>query len=359
MLAYCKTHLSTLLTNAYSCDCNDQLKMSLDYIQKNGGFIIYLQQEGRGIGLANKVAAYALQDVGMDTVDANIHLGFPEDCRQYGVVPSILKDMKIDSIQLLTNNPRKVNRLTALGVNVANTLPMVVKRANAYNRRYLETKQSRMNHTNFGAMLLASDADLNEPFSVKPKRPIANEYIHNGEEMAANAVQLSLLEDTLASSPSEAGVTAAEDGYCFGRESVEAAIAAVKRGEMVVVVDDMNRENEGDLIIAADTCTPMQMAQIVRYSSGVVCVAMEGHRMDELKLPPMVTNNQDPKGTAFSVSVDATKAHGKNYSDKLNTCRSSEPELQLICFFNVLQALLLELVRRTDPKRFSCWQIRQ
>jgi 3,4-dihydroxy-2-butanone 4-phosphate synthase len=121
----------------------------------------------------------------------------------------------------------------------------------------------------------------------------------------------------------------------------------------------MNRENEGDLIIAADTCTPMQMAQIVRYSSGVVCVAMEGHRMDELKLPPMVTNNQDPKGTAFSVSVDATKAHGKNYSDKLNTCRSSEPELQLICFFNVLQALLLELVRRTDPKRFSCWQIRQ
>jgi 3,4-dihydroxy 2-butanone 4-phosphate synthase/GTP cyclohydrolase II len=284
--------------------------MSLDYIQKNGGFIIYLQQEGRGIGLANKVAAYALQDVGMDTVDANIHLGFPEDCRQYGVVPSILKDMKIDSIQLLTNNPRKVNRLTALGVNVANTLPMVVKRANAYNRRYLETKQSRMNHTNFGAMLLASDADLNEPFSVKPKRPIANEYIHNGEEMAANAVQLSLLEDTLASSPSETGVTAAEDGYCFGRESVEAAIAAVKRGEMVVVVDDMNRENEGDLIIAADTCTPMQMAQIVRYSSGVVCVAMEGHRMDELKLPPMVTNNQDPKGTAFSVSVDATKAHG-------------------------------------------------
>lgn len=298
-----------LLIVLYSCDCNDQLKMSLDFIQKNGGLIIYLQQEGRGIGLANKVAAYALQDVGMDTVDANIHLGFPEDCRQYGVVPSILKDMKIDSIQLLTNNPRKVDRLTALGVNVANTLPMVVKRANPHNRRYLETKRSRMNHTNFGAMLSASDLDLNG-ISVKPKRSIADEYIHEGEEMAANAVQLSLLEENLASSPSSAGVVAAEDGYCFGRESVEAAIAAVKRGEMVVVVDDMDRENEGDLIIAADTCTPKQMAQIVRYSSGVVCVAMEGPRMDALNLPAMVTDNQDPKGTAFSVSVDATKAHG-------------------------------------------------
>ena len=282
--------------------------MSLEYIQKHGGFIIYLQQEGRGIGLANKVAAYALQDVGMDTVDANIHLGFPEDCRQYGVVPSILKDMKIASIQLLTNNPRKVERLKALGVHVLNTLPMVVKRANPHNRRYLETKRSRMNHTNFGAMLSESDIELTERMT---KQPIADEYIHIGEEMAANAVQLSLLEETLASSPSSDGVVAAEDGYCFGRESVEAAIAAVKRGEMVVVVDDMNRENEGDLIIAADMCTPKQMAQIVRYSSGVVCVAMEGQRMDELKLPAMVTDNQDPKETAFSVSVDATKVHGK------------------------------------------------
>lgn len=311
-----------LLFLFYSCDCNEQLKMALEYIQKNGGFIIYLQQEGRGIGLANKVAAYALQDVGMDTVDANIHLGFPEDCRQYGVVPSILKDMKINSIQLLTNNPRKVDRLTALGVNVVNTLPMVVKRANPHNRRYLETKQSRMNHTNFGAMLSASDdAELNG-LSLKPKRSLADDYIHDGEEMAANAVQLSLLEENLAASPSIDGVTAAEDGYCFGRASVEAAIAAVKRGEMVVVVDDMDRENEGDLIIAADTCTPKQMAQIVRYSSGVVCVAMEGHRMDDLKLPAMVTDNQDPKETAFSVSVDATKAHGKQTKELLQNILS-------------------------------------
>jgi len=79
--------------------------MSLEYLQRNGGAIIYLQQEGRGIGLANKVAAYQLQDAGMDTVEANVHLGFPEDARQYGVVPSIMKEMGISSIQLMTNNP--------------------------------------------------------------------------------------------------------------------------------------------------------------------------------------------------------------------------------------------------------------
>ncbi|KAL3929202.1 MAG: hypothetical protein SGBAC_012316 [Bacillariaceae sp.] len=79
---------------------------------------------------------------------------------------------------------------------------------------------------------------------------------------------------------------------------------------MVVVVDDMDRENEGDFIMAAEACTPEDMATIIRYSSGVICVGMEGSRMDELKLPAMVTNNEDPKGTAFSVSVDATKEHG-------------------------------------------------
>jgi hypothetical protein len=286
--------------------------MSLDYIQQHGGAIIYLQQEGRGIGLANKVAAYALQDVGMDTVDANIHLGFPEDCRQYGVVPSILKDMKVKSIQLMTNNPRKVDRLTALGVKVESTLPMVVKRANRFNRRYLETKQMRMNHTNFGAMLQAADVPVERDRDclVNPGRSIAETYINVGEEMAAHAVQLSLLEEHVNGDDGQAGVVASEDGYCFGRQSVEDAIQAVREGKMIVVVDDMSRENEGDLIMAADACTPEAMASIVRYSSGVVCVAMEGKRMDELKLPSMVANNEDPKNTAFSITVDATRENG-------------------------------------------------
>lgn len=136
-----------------SCDCKEQFENTLQYIQKHGGCIIYMQQEGRGIGLANKVAAYALQDQGIDTVDANTMLGFPKDCRQYGAVPSILQDMKIASIQLITNNPRKVNRLTSLGVNVKGTIPMVVDSPTLYNRRYLQTKQERMNHQNFGDLL--------------------------------------------------------------------------------------------------------------------------------------------------------------------------------------------------------------
>lgn len=93
------------------CDCKDQLVMALKHISKHGGAIIYLQQEGRGIGIANKIAAYALQDTGFDTVDANTHLGLPEDARNYEMIPSILNDLGIKSIQLMTNNPMKVEFL--------------------------------------------------------------------------------------------------------------------------------------------------------------------------------------------------------------------------------------------------------
>jgi hypothetical protein len=305
--------------------------MSLKYIQEHGGAIIYLQQEGRGIGLANKVAAYALQDVGLDTVDANLHLGFAEDCRQYGVVPSILADMGIGSIRLMTNNPRKVNRLLALGVDVVDTLPVVVPEANPYNRKYLETKIDRMEHSNLsplfknGKLVSSNNNKKNgttQKASSASSSSFAETYITDGEEMCANAVHVSLMNnETMAMAPttttdednsnSQLGVTAAEDGYCFGRQSVEDAIEAMAEGKMVVVVDDMDRENEGDFIMAADLCTPKDMATIIRYSSGVICAAMQGSLMDSLRLPAMVNNNEDPKGTAFSVSVDATKEHGK------------------------------------------------
>jgi len=328
--------------------------MALHYIQKHGGAIIYIQQEGRGIGLANKVAAYALQDSGMDTVDANIHLGFPEDARQYGVVPSILKDMGVESVLLMTNNPKKTQRLRALGVVVEDTIPMVVKSANQHNRKYLETKVFRMNHTDIGAMLLETpqmdgvvgggegggggqsgriSGISGRNRIMAPKRKGANVnnappqqrlskdsetlivisggrveipcILNEGATKAAKAVAQALLDDL-----SQTGVTANDDGYCFGKQSVFDAIEAVKRGEMVVVVDDENRENEGDFIMPADMVTPEIMATMVRYTSGVVCVAMEGSRMDELKLPAMVSNNEDPKGTAFGVSVDASRKHG-------------------------------------------------
>lgn len=266
-----------------------------------------MQQEGRGIGLANKIAAYALQDVGLDTVDANLHLGFPDDAREYNVVPDILQDMQISSIQLMTNNPRKVKLLKQLGVDVDRTLPMVVPALNDYNRHYLETKRHRMNHANLEKLL------SNNNMVPKSQRPsLAAEYINNGTEIAANAVQVSLIvdeEDDEATQSLE-GAKALENGYCFGKQSVVNAIEAVRKGELVVVVDDMDRENEGDFIMAADQCTDLDMARIVRYSSGVVCVALEEERLKELELPPMVQNNQDPKGTAFTVSVDANRDHG-------------------------------------------------
>lgn len=341
-LAYSTCLQQTSLRTTFRCDCKQQLNLALKYVKENGGAVIYLQQEGRGIGLANKIAAYALQDEGYDTVDANLHLGLPEDNRQYGVVPSILQEIGIDSIKLMTNNPRKLEHLQRLGMDVNGTVPMVVERANEYNRQYLLTKKERMRHTNFGDMLKRSNADLstdrtdvvlngvmapqktiNNNNNVKKEQSNAGIQIeghvmprlnqtdinpfNTGRKMAENAVRTALLEDE----ESQSGVQAADDGYCFGRESVERAITAMKNGELVVVVDDEDRENEGDFIIAADLITPESMATMVRYTSGVICIGMEGKRMDELKLPPMCTNNEDPKGTAFSVTVDASKEHGK------------------------------------------------
>jgi GTP cyclohydrolase II len=298
------------------CDCREQLVYALQYVSKNGGAVIYLQQEGRGIGLANKVAAYALQDQGMDTVDANVHLGFPPDARQYGVIPSILQDLKIQSIRLMTNNPRKTDRLSSLGVQVDDTIPMVVPNViNEYNRRYLETKKRRMNHQNFGDILRQDllvttknridDKQVDKDDRTSPFSDISNTITETIAATLSDATST-----TTTTTPSLEGVSAQEDGYCFGKQSVLDAIAAIARGDMVCVVDDMDRENEGDLIMAADLCTPQAMATIIRYSSGVICIAMEGNRMDELGLPPMVINNEDPKGTAFSISVDATKEHG-------------------------------------------------
>ena len=291
------------------CDCKEQLTLAMDYIRDNGGIIIYLQQEGRGIGLANKVAAYALQDEGLDTVDANLHLGFGEDERTYGVVPAILEDLGItEPITLLTNNPFKVDRLRELQVNVQSTVPMVVPNPNKFNRKYLQTKVDRMRHKNFGDMKSLDMTSLD-------MTSLVSSISGGGTDMDPSASSSS--SPTLGARPND-------DGYCFGRQSVLSAVSAIRRGEMVCVVDDMDRENEGDLIIASDKATPESISRMVRYTSGVLCCAMEGERMDQLNLPPMVVNNEDPKGTAFSVSVDANKSHGISTGisarDRAKTC---------------------------------------
>jgi len=206
--------------------------------------------------------------------------------------------MNIDSIRLMTNNPRKVKKLRELGMNVENTIPMVVPETYPENHKYLEAKHDRMGHMNLESLLFVGDHNA---------VVIDETYITDEDEQMEAANNDAVSNDN---ENREEGVVAHDDGYCFGRQSVEDAIAAIKEGKMVVIVDDMDRENEGDLIMAADACTPEDMAFIVRYSSGWICIAMDGDRMDKLNLPPMVTNNEDPKGTAFTVTVDATKEHG-------------------------------------------------
>jgi len=128
------------------CDCGEQLHKAMRMIEKEGkGLIVYLSQEGRGIGLMNKIAAYKLQEEGDDTVDANIHLGFQPDEREYGVGAQILREMGVGKLRLITNNPVKRVGLESYGLTIVENVPIVVE-PNNYNRRYLETKRIRMGH---------------------------------------------------------------------------------------------------------------------------------------------------------------------------------------------------------------------
>jgi 3,4-dihydroxy 2-butanone 4-phosphate synthase / GTP cyclohydrolase II len=128
------------------CDCGEQLALALQAIKKeNRGVLIYMRQEGRGIGFHNKIRAYALQDKGMDTVEANISLGFAPDLRDYGVGAQIMTDLGMKEIRLLTNNPKKVISLEGHGLKVVQTVPIIVP-PNPHNRHYLETKQNKMGH---------------------------------------------------------------------------------------------------------------------------------------------------------------------------------------------------------------------
>jgi len=127
------------------CDCGKQLQQSLAQIGEEGGILVYLRQEGRGIGLANKLKAYALQEKGYDTVDANLQLGFPADNRDYAVAFQILKYLGVEALRLLTNNPKKVNALEKYGLKVCERLPLVID-PTAENRDYLKTKQQKLGH---------------------------------------------------------------------------------------------------------------------------------------------------------------------------------------------------------------------
>jgi GTP cyclohydrolase II len=132
--------------HSLKCDCRDQLDLALERIQGAGkGAVVYLRQEGRGIGLGNKIRAYAKQDEGLDTVDANLALGFEDDQRGYQMAADILRDLGVRSVALMTNNPRKVQGLENDGIAVTRREPHEVE-AHEHNRDYLKTKQARLGH---------------------------------------------------------------------------------------------------------------------------------------------------------------------------------------------------------------------
>ena len=129
------------------CDCGEQLHKAMQMIDKEGkGVVVYIQQEGRGIGLMNKIAAYKLQEEGLDTVEANVHLGFKPDERDYGCGAQILRKLGVQKMRLLTNNPVKRVGLEAYGLEIVENIPIEVT-PNAYNLHYLQTKKERMGHT--------------------------------------------------------------------------------------------------------------------------------------------------------------------------------------------------------------------
>src|SRR6266851_2888706 len=240
------------------CDCREQLEIAMRAIAEEGrGLVIYEHQEGRGIGLMAKLRAYALQDGGLDTVEANRVLGFEDDARDFGLSVAILRELGLGRVRLLTNNPNKVRALTDGGIEVDQLSCEAAP--NSHSLAYLRTKKEKMGH----------QLRLNGTRAVDRIQPIGS--IDQNE---------------------------------FSFASVEDAIREFKAGRMIVVVDDEDRENEGDLTMAAEMITPEAINFMARHGRGLICLAMTGDRLDELELHPMSTDNSALGGTAFTVSID-------------------------------------------------------
>lgn len=149
----CRVHdqcFTSEVIHSLKCDCREQLDYAMDFIKDRtrcpvGGMVVYMPQEGRGIGLANKIKAYSMQELGLDTVDANRILGFEDDYRDYGSVSEILKHLQVKSLQLMTNNPRKVEQLKMHGVAISSRIPIIME-TNEFSDLYVKMKGARMGH---------------------------------------------------------------------------------------------------------------------------------------------------------------------------------------------------------------------
>jgi 3,4-dihydroxy-2-butanone 4-phosphate synthase len=235
------------------------------------GLLIYEQQEGRGIGLMAKLQAYGLQDRGLDTVKADHVLGLHSDYRDFALPIAILRDLGISGVRLLSNNPQKSHLLRDAGVEVVDHISCEAA-PNPHSVAYLRAKKEKLGHT-----LTASVHSTKEPVSYSS----TNRLCSRDERKDASASDRSVFA------------------------SVEGAIRELRVGRMIVVVDDESRENEGDLMIAAEMVTPEAINFMTTYRRGLICLAMTGIRLDELELPLMVSNSTSLMDTSFTISIDA------------------------------------------------------
>jgi 3,4-dihydroxy-2-butanone 4-phosphate synthase/GTP cyclohydrolase II len=237
------------------CDCGEQLQIALRAIANEGrGLVIYEHQEGRGIGLMPKLQAYELQDFGLDTIEANHALGFSADYRNYQLPIAILRDLGIDRVRLLSNNLDKARALSEAGIEVVARIPCEAA-PTRHSYAYLSAKRQKMGHA----------------LSLQRRNcPEDEERTGEGSQFA----------------------------------SVEDALNELRAGRMIVVVDDEDRENEGDLMMAAETITPQAVNFMATYGRGLICLAMTGQRLDELRLDQALPDNDALGGTAFTVSID-------------------------------------------------------
>jgi 3,4-dihydroxy-2-butanone 4-phosphate synthase len=258
--------------------------------REKSGLLIYEQQEGRGIGLMAKLQAYSLQDTGLDTIEANHALGFSTDCRDFTLPVAILRDLAITRVRVLSNNPHKSRALIDAGIEVVEQVPCEVA-PNPHSFAYLQAKKQKMGHA-------LGQSDRND--RIRKTR-------------AGDPDRRSIIRSTV--TPEQ----------CYF-ENIEVALRDLRAGRMIVVVDDEDREDEGDLVMAAELITPAAINFMVTHGRGLVCLAMTGERLDELRLAQMVVNNTSLGGTGFTVSIDAKGrgvTTGVSASDRAQTIRAA------------------------------------